>query len=154
MLVRLLCSSVWKNEYLQKFCWDAPRDRRSPVPELPNCSLQKCPVPVPMLYRVLIHHDGDGSFLHAFDIIAEGDQQTTAPAFVDGLFESFYSFFQTLSYRRYPGWCLLLAPIPRPATILDKRCASRASPFFCASLSCSRRFVSCLSRASFLSRLD
>ena len=40
--------------------------------------------------------------------------------------------------------CLLLAPIPRPAHILDKRCATRASPFCSAWLiySASTRFRS------------
>ena len=35
--------------------------------------------------------------------------------------------------------CLLLAPIPLPASILDKRCASRASLFCGASLICHAR---------------
>ena len=35
--------------------------------------------------------------------------------------------------------CLLLAPIPRPVSILDSRWPSGASPFFSASSSCSRK---------------
>ena len=64
-LCGVLCSSAWKNQNLQKFCWNAPRDGRSPVPELPCCSLWAFPVPAPLLYRVLVHSKEVGSDLSA-----------------------------------------------------------------------------------------
>ena len=40
-------------------------------------------------------------------------------------------------FANSPDRCLLLVPIRRPAKIIDSRCASRDSPFFSTSLSCS-----------------
>ena len=71
---------------------------------------------------------------------AANDSQTIAPAFADGLAQCFFAFS---SEHFLPAGilerCLLLAPIPRPASILDKRWASRACRFFRASLNCSPR---------------
>ena len=64
----------------------APRNRRSAVPELPHFGLQASPVPVSLQHRVLDPRQ------RAFDLIAEGDSQSTAPTLVNGLLKSFVSF--------------------------------------------------------------
>ena len=91
VLVRFLYSSALKEKDLQEVCRDAPRDRRSPVPELAYCSLQTFPISVTLSYRVLVCYNGIRSFFHAHDLFTESDPQSIAPTFVDGLFEGSWS---------------------------------------------------------------
>ena len=96
--------------------------------------------PVPLLHCVLFQYDGVGSF----GLFTGDDSQPTAPIFVGGLLESWSLFRPKIAiFAGILERCPLLASIPRPVNILDSPCASWASPFFSASLSCSLiRFLS------------
>ena len=108
VLVRSLCSSVWKKN--QHFCKNAPRNGRSPVSELPHCGLQAFPVSVALLHRVFGPLRWVGSFVHSFRHVAENDSQAIAPGFVDGLLWRFYAFLSTSVYWQVSGTSAFLLP--------------------------------------------
>ena len=103
VLVRSLCSTIWKNKNFQHFCRNAPRNGRSPVSELPHRGLQAFPVSVALLHRFFGPLCWGRIFRSLLKLVAVNDWQAIAPGFVDGLRKRFYASIQQVSFGKYQG---------------------------------------------------
>ena len=110
-----LCSSAWKNQHLQKFCLHAPRNRRSPVPKLPYCSLHVlslCPCRAAPQSTTM---GSDLSCMHSTSSLKVICRPLHPPLLM-GFSSVFTLSFKHCIFAGILAKCLLLAPIPRPAT--------------------------------------